>query len=232
MLPVPRPRAEIPLADAINKDVAQFLSSPDDEPVKTTMPPLMSPLNCLPSSPLSQRSSRMPTSSSSEGWEYLPLNAWKDCGYSQAVLDDFEASGRMSEIRTDGHPNVVCYTIYSDDDTMQAVQRAPETLQIPPKAPPQPKAPAEAPPTSARLQPKAPPKPPFNLYPPPPKAAKPSKAAPPPKAAPESMGPPPPVMPPMKSPPNTRPLKSWKKKAPTVINCQRCGHGTKLTQFM
>ena len=217
-IPLPPPPAEIPLEDAIQQGVAHFLASADVVDVGFS-----------PTSPLSQRSSRMPTTSSSEGWEYLTLS--KAAGLPMV------------------HPNLVCYTIYSDDDTQQAVQRAAETLQIPPKAPPQPKAPAEAPPTSpepnpepppvllppkappaeavpmsAMLQPKAPPTPPFNLYPPP--KARPAKAPPPPKTAPESMGPPP------KSPPNTRPLKSWKKKAPRVIICQRCGHGTKLTQSM
>jgi hypothetical protein len=33
LLPLPRPPTELPLADAINLDVAQFLSIPDDEPV-------------------------------------------------------------------------------------------------------------------------------------------------------------------------------------------------------
>ena len=235
-IPLRPPPAEIPLEDAIQQGVAHFLASADVVDVGFS-----------PTSPLSQRSSRMPTTSSSEGWEYLTLS---------------NAAGLPMV-----HPNLVCYTIYSDDDTQQAVQRAAETLQIPPKAPPQPKAPAEAPPTSpepnpepppvllppkappaeavpmsAMLQPKAPPTPPFNLFQPPPKAAKPSEAAPPlkaapspepppPKAAPAFMGPPP-GPPPPKSIPKTRPLKSWKKKAPTVVYCHRCGIATEITQFM
>ena len=199
MLPLPRP---LPLADAIQQNVARFLSSADEEPVDD-LTNRMQQLGFLPSNPLSERSSRMPTSSSSEGWEYLPLDRWKDCGFSQEALDawpsDLESAARMGVLRTDGHPNVLCYTIYSDDETQQAVQRAPETLQLPLLS-------------LAKLQPKAPPKPPFNLFPPPPKAAVPSKAAPPPKAAPVSMGPPPLVMPPVKSPPNTRPSKAWNKK--------------------
>jgi hypothetical protein len=171
----------------------------------------------------------------------VPLNTWKDCGYRQAALDswpsDFE-SAAMGVLRTDGHPNVLCYRIYSDDETQQAVQRAPETLQLPLSS-------------SAKLQPKPPPKPPFNLVPPPPKAAVPSKAAPKPpvnlfqpppkaavpfKAAPQApfkaapQAPPPPKEAPaqMNPPPN----KKWKKKAPREIMCPRCGHGTILHQFM
>ena len=218
MLPLPRPLArppaELPLADAIQQNVARFLSSAGEVPVDD-------PANRMPSSPLSQRSSRMPTSSSSEGWEYVPLNTWKDCGYRQAALDgwpsDFE-SAAMGVLRTDGHPNVLCYTIYSDDETQQAVQRAPETLQLPSSS-------------LAKLQPKAPPKPPFNLFPPQAQGEVPLKAAPWPKPAPTHMGPPP-VTPALKSPPNTRPLKTWIKKTPREIRCPRCGHGTILHQFM
>ena len=230
--PLPRPPAELPLADAIQQNVARFLSSADEEPVDD-------PANRMPSSPLSQRSSRMPTSSSSEGWEYVPLNNFKDCGFRQAALDswpsDFE-SAAMGVLRTDGHPNVLCYRIYSDDETQQAVQRVPETLQLPlsssaklqPKPPPQPPFNLVPQPPKAAVPSKAEPKPPVNLFQPPPKAAAPFKAAPQPQAP--FKYPPPPKEAPanIKRPTN----KQWKKKAPREITCPRCGHGTIMHQFM
>ena len=184
MCSVPRSRAELPLADAIKKDVAQCLSSPDDVLVKTTMPPLMSPLTFLPSSPLAGRASRMPTSSSSEGWEFVGSNASRSprsstlAGIgSQDVLD----------VRT-----VRWHKILSDEEMieeLEMVQRTRKDRQLPS--------------SSLTMTPfKAPPKPPFNTSPPPRKAA-PGKAAPA-KAAPTSMGPPP-VTPPFKSPPKTKP---------------------------
>ena len=224
--PLPRPPAELPLADAIQQNVAHFLSSADEEPVDD-LTNRMQQLGFLPSSPLSERSSRMPTSSSSEGWEYVPLHTWTDCGYRPAALDGWPSDFESGVLRTDGHPNVLCYRIYSDDDDLQ---RVPETLQLPLSS-------------SAKLQPKPPPKPPFNLVPPPSKAAVPSKAAPEPpvnlfqpppkaavpfKAAPQA--PPPPKEAPAKM--NPPPNKKWKKKAPREIMCPRCGHGTILHQFM
>ena len=235
--PLPRPPAELPLADAIQQNVARFLASADEEPVDDPAN-RMQQLGFSPSSPLSQRSSRMPTSSSSEGWEYVPLNTWKDCGYRQAALDgwpsDFE-SAAMGVLRTDGHPNVLCYRIYSDDDDLQ---RVPETPQLPlsssaklqPKPPPKPPFNLVPPPSKAAVPSKAAPKPPVNLFQPPPKAAAPFKAAPhaPFKAAPQE--PPPPKEAPanIKRPTN----KQWKKKPPREVTCPRCGHGTIMHQFM
>ena len=184
MCSVPRSRAELPLADAINKDVAQCLSSPDDVLVKTTMPPLMSPLNFLPSGPLAARSSRMPTSSSSEGWEFVGSNA------SISPLSS-ALGGIGSQDALDARP-FRWYKILNDEEMIeefQIVQRTPKDRQLPS--------------SSLTMTPfKAPPKPPWNTLPLPPKAA-PAKAAPA-KAAPASMGPPP-VTPPFKSPPNTKP---------------------------
>ena len=220
LLPLPRPPAELPLADAINLDVAQFLSNPDDDPVETTMPPLMPPLNFLPSSPLAGRSSRMPTASSNECWEvvgstassplagarggeYLPLDRYKELGYGPEVLDTWTDAKYI-------HPHGLCYRIYIDEEMipqeLQKVQRTPKDRQLPSSS-------------LTKPPPKAPPKPPLNPFPPPP------------KAAPESMGPPP-VTPPVKAPPNTKPSKPWKKKAPREYRCQRCGHGNLLSQFM
>ena len=205
-LPLPPPPAEIPLADAIQQGVAHFLSSADVVDVEPVDEPTnrMRQRGFLPSSPISTSSSRLPTSGSSDGWEYVPLDRWKDCGYSQATLDNWPS---------DGHPNDEVVP-----QAQQAVQSAPETLQLPSSS-------------LAKLQPKAPPKPPFNLFPPQAQGEVPLKAAPPPKPAPPHMGPPP-VTPPLKSPPNTRPLKTWIKKAPREIMCPRCGHGTILHQFM
>ena len=238
--PLPRPPAELPLADAIQQNVARFLSSADEVPVDD-------PANRMPSSPLSQRSSRMPTSSSSEGWEYVPLHTWTDCGYRPAALDGWPSDFESGVLRTDGHPNVLCYRIYSDDETQQAVQRAPETLQLPlsssaklqPKPPPKPPFNLVPPPSKAAVPSKAAPEPPVNLFQPPPKAAAPFKAAPqepfkaaphaPFKAAPQELAPPPKEAPAnINRPPN----KQWKKKAPREIMCPRCGHGTILHQFM
>ena len=180
MLPLPRPPAELPLADAIKQNVAQFLSNPDDEPVETTMPPLMPPLNFLPSSPLAGRSSRMPTASSNEGWEvvgstassplagarggeYLPLDRYKELGYGPDVLDKWTDAKYI-------HPHGLCYRIYIDKEMihseLQKVQRTPKDRQLPSS----------------------------------------TKLPPPPKAAPKSMGPPPVKSPPNTKP--SKPLKS------------------------
>ena len=219
-----RPPAELPLADAIHKEVAQFLSISDDWPAETTTPPLMPPLNSLPPSPATGSSSRMPTASSSGGWEFvgsdassplagarcgqfLPLGRYKELGYGPEVLDTWSDAKYI-------HPLGLCYRIFLDEANMppelQILRRMPPT---PKKAPPPPPPKAlpryMGPPPKDPPQPKTPPNPPPK---PPPQPKTPPN--PPPKAAPESV------------------VRSWKKKAAREVCCQNCGHKNLLHQFM
>ena len=167
-----RPPAELPLADAIHKDVAQFLSISDDWLDDMTTP-LMPPPNSLPESPATGSSSRMPTASSGD-WEIVGAGASSPLSRLDCSPEVLEALG-------------LCYKIFLDEANMppelQILRRMPPT---PKKAPPPPPPKAlpryMGPPPKDPPQPKTPPNPPPK---PPPQPKTPTR--PPPKAAPESV---------------------------------------------
>ena len=163
-----RPPAELPLADAIHKDVAQFLSISDDWPAETTTPPLMPPPNSLPESPATGSSSRMPTASSGD-WEIVGAGASSPLSRLDCSPEILEAVG-------------LCYKILIDEANMppelHVLRRMPPTPKIappppPPKALPRyiglpPKNPPQTPPSpppKALPQPKSPTRPTFKAPP-------------------------------------------------------------------
>ena len=114
MLPLPRPQripAELPLADAIHMDVAQFLAIPDGELVGTTVTPdeaeeiefiqmqetllqevaPWAEVNSWPASPTTGTSSRMPTTSSGESWEVLDSTGSSPVARSHSTLAAFDS---------------------------------------------------------------------------------------------------------------------------------------------
>ena len=160
MLPLPRAPAELPLADAINLDVAKFLAikDADGEPVGT-----------IPSSPPAGRPSRMPTASSKEGWEvvgstpssplagggeYLPLDRYKELGFSPELLDTWTDAKYI-------HPWGLCYRIFFEEETIpqepQNVKRFPSSTKLPPPPKAAPKSmgppPVKSPPNTKPLPP-------------------------------------------------------------------------------
>ena len=137
-----RPPAELPLADAIHKDVAQFLSISDDWLDDMTTP-LMPPPNSLPESPATGSSSRMPTASSGD-WEIVGAGASSPLSRLDCSPEILEAVG-------------LCYKILIDE-----VRRMPPTPKIAPPPPP-----PKALPRYIGLPPKNPPQTPPS---PPPKA--------------------------------------------------------------
>ena len=209
------------------------------------------------SSPVSP-TARIPTTSSGS-WEVLDSTGSSPVAGPYSTLAAFDSLGYQNLgliVAKAIQPQGVCYRFYIGDDEqkqelqklhasdqqmppgLQRVERGPKDRQLPsssstqlppPTAKAAPKPPFNPHPVKAALKPKAPPKPPFNLHP---------VFF---KAAPECIGPPPnfssctqvlPVKSPPHYPAKTRPPKMWKKKVVRQVECEKCGFGNVIHQFM
>ena len=152
MLPLPRAQcipAELPLADAIHMDVAQFLAIPHGELVGTTVTPdeaeeiefiqmqetMLQEVGSSPASPTTCPS-RIPTTSSGGSWEVLDSTGSSPVARSYPTLRTFDSLGYQDLgliVAKASQPQGVCYRFYiGDDEQKQELQKLQLHQQMPP----------------------------------------------------------------------------------------------------